>query len=238
MRATEAGHSPDPKHRMVALELTKEELQQLFERIIQQRQIIRENRDHIQYLQTLHKQGTAPAERLAGMESNNRHNEILLEKDYEVLAGRLASVTSNAPHVYRPRSSFFRIKEAGLEEETRRVFRTARAVSSALKSGDFDLDYSPAVMCLAKAFEREVNLSVVHWVRKELGIEMPAFFDRWSNSKGKYEFDDINFNLSESGDKQTWRPPMLGQSERAIRLIASCANGRKCVCHDWLLGIT
>ena len=38
------------------------------------------------------------------------------------------------------------------------------------------LDFTPAVICLSKVFEKEVNFSVVHWFRKELGIKLPEFF--------------------------------------------------------------
>ncbi|MCX7770674.1 MAG: hypothetical protein N2202_06275 [Proteobacteria bacterium] len=31
---------------------------------------------------------------------------------------------------------------------------------------------------MTKVFERELNLSIVHWIRKELGIRLPGYFNK------------------------------------------------------------
>ena len=73
-------------------------------------------------------------------------------------------------------------------------------------------------MYLAKACSKvEINLSVVHWVRKELNINLPEFFDRFQDDLAKKdtELDGVNFN-SEGTGEDSWRAPMLGQSKKAL----------------------
>jgi len=41
-----------------------------------------------------------------------------------------------------------------------------------------ELDFTPGVICLAKVFEKEANLSIVHWARRELGVSLPQFFNK------------------------------------------------------------
>ena len=42
-------------------------------------------------------------------------------------------------------------------------------------------DYTPGAICLAKIFEREINLSLVHWIREHLGINLPSYFNRYQS---------------------------------------------------------
>lgn len=74
-------------------------------------------------------------------------------------------------------------------------------------------DYTPAVICLAKVFERELNFSLVHWLRKEKGIELPPFFNRYEEGKNA-TIGNVNLNREEDG---RWLPPAMGQSKFAAR---------------------
>jgi len=75
------------------------------------------------------------------------------------------------------------------------------------------------VICLAKVFENEINLSVVHWIRKELGIQIPQFFNRPQRDVRAVMVPDIprgreiDFNM---GSHNKWLPPGIGQSELAF----------------------
>ena len=87
---------------------------------------------------------------------------------------------------------------------------------------DFDdgLDYSPLVISLCKIFEIEINLSLVHWFRKYLNIEMPTYFK-------KHKQDDLEYKLTPSsylvnnprpidfnkGHGNKWIAPGIGESE-------------------------
>jgi hypothetical protein len=77
-------------------------------------------------------------------------------------------------------------------------------------------DFTPAVVCLAKVFEREANLSLVHWIRKELGVSLPTYFNKpQPGIVAKLRPDipnarPIDFNANRSGQ---WLAPGMGQSE-------------------------
>ena len=88
------------------------------------------------------------------------------------------------------------------------------------------MDYSPLLICLGKIFEKELNLSLVHWIRNNLGIEMPDYFNKWKNSKENYvlspsreivpEPKPVNFNEKQYGK---WHAPSIGGSEYILRSL-------------------
>ena len=78
------------------------------------------------------------------------------------------------------------------------------------------IDYTPAVICLAKIFEREVNLSVIHWIRQQCGVRLPQYFDLFYPRSSEM-YDGVNFNRAY--DSKTWSPPTLGQSLEACKTI-------------------
>jgi hypothetical protein len=96
-----------------------------------------------------------------------------------------------------------------------------------------EIDYTPTVICLAKVFEKEINLSLVHWVRNRLGIKLPPFFNRYEPGKEALftpQFTNsrpIDFNQQRDGD---WQPPALGESELVCRSF-----GRVKRLQDWNL---
>ena len=100
--------------------------------------------------------------------------------------------------------------------------RNEGIVSHEMTSGDF----SPAAICFAKFFEREVNLSFVHWIRKYLGVHLPRYFDRYEpnlnatylpDNMGYQDPNPVNFN---QGNYNNWRPPSLGQSRICVDSIS------------------
>lgn len=82
-----------------------------------------------------------------------------------------------------------------------------------------NLDYSPLITSVSKIFEIEINLSLVQWVRKDLGIEMPAYFNKYKNDPRDYSIKPqlpqlrnaigINFN---SHLHNTYKPPEIGKT--------------------------
>lgn len=74
-------------------------------------------------------------------------------------------------------------------------------------------DWSPGLIGFAKVFEKEINLSVVQWLRQQKGIQMPDFFAR---PKPGFEatIERANLNMEQHGK---WLPPGVGQSEHAFR---------------------
>lgn len=68
---------------------------------------------------------------------------------------------------------------AGLEPLSTELLVLARDVLYLiLARTDAGADLSPVVMCVGKALEIELNLSVVQWARSLAGIDMPEFFGR------------------------------------------------------------
>jgi hypothetical protein len=75
------------------------------------------------------------------------------------------------------------------------------------------------VICLTRLFENEIRLSVTQWLRKELGITMPKFFNRYQPGKkaiyevqlpGQLNPKRVNFN--KSNEWLQWQPPPIGQT--------------------------
>jgi hypothetical protein len=84
-------------------------------------------------------------------------------------------------------------------------------------------DFTPGLICLTKVFEMEINLSVVHWLRKKHGVQLPQYFNRvqpgltvklsTSSENGK----SIDFNARKGSYGERWLPPGIGQSLRIVR---------------------
>lgn len=93
-----------------------------------------------------------------------------------------------------------------------------------------EVDFTPGLICMAKGFEREMNLSVVQWVRQRLGVSLPDYYDRpqqgivaqFTPSRdvvgGPMKGTKIDFNVRRG---RKWLPPGLGQSELACLELAS-----------------
>jgi hypothetical protein len=83
-------------------------------------------------------------------------------------------------------------------------------------------DFSPAAVCWTKAFEAEIQLSLGHWVRGLLGVELPRFFGKvqegvnavFSNSDGTFKLD---FNRRRRPGADDWKAPELGPLQGPVR---------------------
>lgn len=112
-----------------------------------------------------------------------------------------------------------------IEPESKITYKTLQKVLQLINELELGLDYSPFAIGYFKIFEREINLSVVHFVRKYLGIEMPQYFNRIKpmfdavmipEFDGQSEHKKINFN---KGNPGKWNPPGLGESERVVKYL-------------------
>lgn len=114
-----------------------------------------------------------------------------------------------------------------LEYETRQMLKTGMRVyrlliqphPAELKNLTNQIDdFSPGVVCFAKVFEREANLSLVHWIRRELGVKLPEYFDRYQ--PGVKALDDTSdFNKENRKHPGQWLPPGIGQSEVVFKRL-------------------
>lgn len=116
----------------------------------------------------------------------------------------------------------------GLEHESKILYNTFEKIfpvyqeilSSATSVGGDKIDFTPLLISLCKLFEIEVNLSIVHWIREYLDIEMPLYFNKYKNTYHDYSLAPakelvssprpINFN---KGNKDKWVAPGIGESE-------------------------
>lgn len=83
-----------------------------------------------------------------------------------------------------------------------------------------NVDFSPLVICLAKIFEIETNLSIIQWCRQSIGIEMPQYFKKVKiDPENSYDvMPDPNLvrdnarPINLNSGKSEWKPPAMGQS--------------------------
>jgi hypothetical protein len=73
-------------------------------------------------------------------------------------------------------------------------------------------DWSPLAICFAKAFESEINASIVQFYRQILGVVLPEFFKKHAPGVTAIVGNSrpVDFN-SKRGDRG-WLPPGLGQT--------------------------
>lgn len=153
-----------------------------------------------------------------------------LDRLYICLASFLAHLNKRQ---HLSLDEFLPIKREWLEADSFVTLRTAHKVYNLLVDpqpdgrilhGEYeDIDFSPGVICLAKVFEKEANLSVVHWARKVKNVKLPEFFNRRQphlkaiivpNIPNGHEID---LNMGHQGK---WLPPGIGQSELACKELS------------------
>jgi hypothetical protein len=112
----------------------------------------------------------------------------------------------------------------GLEYESKIFLKSANAVYSMfLHENDVEeLDYSPVAIGYTKFFEKEINVSIVQSIRKDLGINMPKFFNKYCPVGGTYEVKindkfkiDYNMKNMKTG---SYLAPGLGQTFHALEV--------------------
>ena len=148
--------------------------------------------------------------------------QIIFSLSHRNLARPIETPPSTPPNLQiENRFLDLRIENRFLEKDTQTILRTAHLALDPLLSNEqqgSNFDYTPGVICLAKAFEREVNLSVIHWIRQRCGVRLPQYFDRFDPRRSA-TYDTVNFNRSY--DSQTWSPPTLGQSLEACKTLGT-----------------
>ena len=128
---------------------------------------------------------------------------------------------------------FIAIPRKLLETDSFHILRTAHKVFDLLVTHQIDelvpraegevFDFTPGVICLAKVFEKEANLSVVHWARKELGVSLPQYFNMHQPGVRAIVVPripggrEIDLNVGRRGK---WLPPGIGQSELACQELS------------------
>jgi hypothetical protein len=120
------------------------------------------------------------------------------------------------------------------EPESFQQVGVGNACAKAIESGKFRdiypgelknaMDYGPPVLYFAKAFENEVNLSMVHWARKVKGVRLPEFFNRIQPGLSTATVqanprDPRTIDLNNGKRGGGWRPLELGTALVACETI-------------------
>ncbi|MBK9320802.1 MAG: hypothetical protein IPM91_19765 [Bacteroidetes bacterium] len=87
-----------------------------------------------------------------------------------------------------------------------------------------------------KNFEREINISIVHWIRSYLGLNLPVFFNKYQpgfeakippDKKyiGGLNPNPIDFNsFKKEGKDKKLLPPAMGQTLLIFRTLGEVLN--------------
>ena len=126
-------------------------------------------------------------------------------------------------------NDFIDIDKTLLEVESQLILTTAHMVTDLFKQSNRGMiDYTAPIICLAKIFEREMNLSVIHWIRESLGITLPDYFNKFQpeieaiyRKTGRH----IDFNILREGTQDEWLPPGLGVSWHVYQQLAKNRDG-------------
>lgn len=111
-----------------------------------------------------------------------------------------------------------------LDKQSLIDYKTALTVYTLLPKDDKNNnDYSSAIICLSKMFEHEINLSIVQWIRNQLDIDLPQFYNCYQNSPKKtasYMIDGkkTDFNKPNWQDgRNSWIPPGMGETRNVLK---------------------
>lgn len=156
------------------------------------------------------------------------HSAILLDKDFSLKSSSLdyisqsKKISENITHIH--------INDSYIEEESKIILDTANVIAGMYldkeklnRIGLDKLDFSPLVISLSKFFEIEINLSIVHWIRKKLNIHLPEYFNKYEpDIKAMLQINNINdsfwVNFNKSSGRN-WIAPGLGQSEYSFKKL-------------------
>jgi len=132
---------------------------------------------------------------------------LLLDLAYYL--GSMRSVDAPAAERLPRRRLLSGVARGELEIEASAALASAEAI---LSGGAQLEDFSPLMICVAKAFEAEINASLVQWYRKKLGVEMPRYFKLHAPNVTALagEGQPVDFNAKRRQGE--WHPPSLGQS--------------------------
>lgn len=120
------------------------------------------------------------------------------------------------------------LNDMDFENESKIIYKTFQTSYYNYKNyfnGVGPIDFSIFLLPLCKIFEIEINLSVVQWIRGELKIEMPQYYNLFKDINAQdYKIipssdiiqnpKQIDFNKRINGK---WTAPPLGQSELIAR---------------------
>ena len=98
------------------------------------------------------------------------------------------------PSIYTHKCENYKL----LDGKSKKFWNTYSRLFKYLSSSRDELDYSAFILYLGKIVETELNLSVCQMLRQSMGIEMPDYYNKYCNKKGKVIIEtkkqDVNLN--------------------------------------------
>jgi hypothetical protein len=156
-------------------------------------------------------------------------NDLESAKLNEILENLSAKIGYFLTYLQQYQKKKWNVEIQGFELDSNQLLKLGTNIFMYLKTNEryFPyMDFTPSAICLAKAFEIEINKSIVHWIRKQNNITLPQYFYKVQpeiNVEITPNIDKgipIDFNKSKKNG--SWQPPAMGQSY----LIASKNIGK------------
>ncbi|MBN2287370.1 MAG: hypothetical protein JXI43_13045 [Tissierellales bacterium] len=150
------------------------------------------------------------------------YEEEYLENGEELALFLALSNKSEFQKIDHVRRNLLPISKNYIEADSEIMLRTGIRVINLLNETDPEnqqsnfpqQDYSPGIISLTKFFEREINLSIVHFLRDFREIRLPVYFEKYQpDFKGDKYIRHANLNKNKKG---IWEAPTLGQSREAF----------------------
>lgn len=152
-------------------------------------------------------------------EFKKNKNDFLEYKYYESIEKlSLAIVTYESNFIKMENNiEYCPLKLEYLEPDCKVILKTANIVYNALKNNTTkqNYDFTPITICFAKIFEKEINLSQVHWIRRQLEITLPEYYNLYQpnmNAIITIGEKSTDFNMACKDNKNKWFPPPMGNS--------------------------
>lgn len=159
-------------------------------------------------------------------------NEIDKLKKIEKISEQLSQcvIKLNRKYIKITDLTFLNTFEKYIDKNSYIYLQTAIKFYSILKNfrnRKYQFEFIAVTIGIGKAFETEINLSIVHFIRQYLGIKLPDYYNKVqpksrniNMTPDKSLCDDtpnpINFNKKR---KSEWVPPSLGQSLMCFKTL-------------------
>jgi hypothetical protein len=146
----------------------------------------------------------------------------------ENLSIQLATYVAKLNKKHKLENLIIPIQEKWLEPKSYHLLTTGLDVGNYLGRRHQGQDFSASAICLTKMFEKELNSSIIHLVRREHSIDLPLFFNEYQPNRvaivktgEKHQVDVNNHKFGK------WLPPELGKTKNLINYYFTPEHWKK-----------
>jgi hypothetical protein len=149
------------------------------------------------------------------------------------VARKIDNYTDGQNEISKTNQNYYDQLKEVLEPVSFSYLRTSFLLYNSIMSGRYgkkeETDISLVAVGIGKTIENEINLSIIHYLRLKLGIELPAFFNRFQYGKIGQFYDEgppefiIQLNKQKKNHivkNYDWLGPSLGTSSMATGIIS------------------